>query len=72
MRKKTSKVLEELGKWFLNAGLLFLGGLVIQPFVKGNNSLIWIGLIAILTSVPLGAILIWISEIIKDDKEGEV
>jgi len=70
--EKLSKVLEELGKWFLNAGLLFLGGLVIQPFVKGNNSLIWKGLIAILISVPLGAVLIWISETIKGDNKEEV
>ena len=67
-----SKVLEKLGEWFLHAGLLFLRELVIQPFVKGNNSLIWKGLIAILISVPLGAILIWISENIKSDKEGEI
>jgi len=68
--RNQSKTLEKLGEWFFHAGLLFLGGLVIQPFVKGNNSLIWKGLMAILISVPLGAILTWISENIKSDKEG--
>jgi len=70
--EKTSEVLKELGKWFLNAALLFLSSWVIQPFIKGDNSLFWIGLVTIFIFVLLGAILIWISEAIdiKEERKG--
>jgi len=65
--EKFAKPLEELGKWFLNAGLAFLVGLVIQPFVKGENSYVLIGLGAILIVVPTGLGLILISELLKKE-----
>jgi hypothetical protein len=65
--EKLAKPLEELGKWFLNAGLAFLVGLVIQPFVKGENSYVLIGLGAILIVVPTGLGLILISELLKKE-----
>jgi len=66
---KLSKPLEELGKWFLNVGLAFLIGLVIQPFVKGNKKFLSTGLIAIVIVNVIGFILIFISEQIKEDKK---
>jgi hypothetical protein len=67
--EKFSKALEELGKWFLNAGLAFLVGLVIQPFTKGENKYVPIGLLGILIVVPIGVILILISEFLKEGSD---
>jgi len=65
--EKLAKPLEEFGKWFLNAGLAFLVGLVIQPFVKGESSYILIGLGALIIVVPTGLALILISELLKKE-----
>ena len=65
--EKLAKPLEEFGKWFLNAGLAFLVGLVIQPFVKGENAYVLIGIGAILIAVPTGLGLIFISELLKKE-----
>jgi len=62
-----AKPLEEFGKWFLNAGLAFLVGLVIQPFVKGEKNFALIGLIAILIVIPVGLFLIFVSELLKKE-----
>ena len=65
--EKLAKPLEEIGKWSLNAGLAFLAGLVIQPLVKGKNDFLPLGLIAVVFAVFIGAGLILISELIKED-----
>jgi hypothetical protein len=64
---KLSKPLEDLGKWFLNVGLAFLVGLVIQPFVKSDERLISLGLVAVIIAVLSGISLIFLSEIIKKE-----
>jgi hypothetical protein len=59
--------LEDLGKWFLNVGLAFLVGLVIQPFVKSDERLISLGLVAVIIAILSGISLIFLSEIIKKE-----
>jgi hypothetical protein len=68
-KHKLAKPLEELGKWFLNASLAFLVGLVIQPFTKGNKNYVVLGLVGIVIANLIGFSLIFISELIKEDKE---
>ena len=48
--EKLAKPLEELGKWFLNLGLLAIGGLIIQPFTKSNENFICLGAITALAT----------------------
>ncbi len=67
--EKWSKPLEELGKWFLNIGLLAVGGLIIQPFIKGNENFICLGAIVALLAVVIGVVLLLFSEILKREED---
>ncbi len=66
--EKLAKPLEELGKWFLNVGLLAIGGLIIQPFTKGNENFVCLGAITALVTVIVGIALLLISEMLKREE----
>jgi len=62
---------KEMGKFFLNLALLFMGALVIQPLVKqhGVSSYTYIGVIGFATSLFIGFVLISAGEILKNKGE---
>ena len=62
---------KEIGKFFLNLALLFMGTLVIQPFAKyhGISLSTYIGIVGFTTSLLIGFILISAGEILKDRRD---
>jgi Na+/H+ antiporter NhaA len=67
MRGKFSKPLEELGKWFLNVGLATYVAVILQPLVKGTETVSFKGFLAVLIAVGIGFGLILLSESIKKE-----
>ena len=60
--------MEELGKWFLNIGLVTIAGLIIQPIVKGHSEFVSKGLLTSIIFGIVGFTLILISELLKKEE----
>ena len=63
--EKLAKPLEEIGKWFLNIGLIVIAGLIVQPIVKGKGEFVVKGLLTAIIFGFAGFVVILISELLK-------
>jgi len=65
------KFFEELSKHFLNVALLFIGALIIQPFVAGQLKKLYLilGSVGYLSFLSFSFILMYLSEKLNKKRE---